>query len=78
MTRLVVSYGETRHSYKIDSSCYLPTTDKHNLHRHHSINGVYTWFSEGKEFHMAQRVQDGITFPTPFPNRLWIQQVYCL
>ena len=26
---------------------------------------------------MAHIVQDGITFPTPFPNRLWIHQVYC-
>ena len=26
---------------------------------------------------MAHIVQDGITFPTPCPNRLWIHQVYC-
>ena len=39
-----------------------------------SINGVYSWFSEGKEFLMT--LQDGITFHTPFPN--WPCQVYCL
>ena len=41
------------------------------------INWVYSWFSEGKEFRMTHIVQDGITFCTPFSNRLWIHQVYC-
>ena len=27
---------------------------------------------------MAHIVQDGPSFCTPFPNRLWIDQVYCL
>ena len=32
--RLVVPYGETRYSYKIDSSYYLPYTDKYDFRRH--------------------------------------------
>ena len=31
-------------------------------------NGVYSWFSEGKEFLMACIAQDATTFRTPFPN----------
>ena len=46
-------------------------TDKYNLHRHYYlINGVYSWFLEGKEFLMVHIVQDGITFRTSFPHRL--------
>ena len=70
----MVPYGKKCYSYKIDSSCFLPSTDKYDLPLHYSINGVHSWFSEEKEF-MADIVQDGITFRTPFPNRLWIQQV---
>ena len=64
----MVPYGKTCYVYKIDSSCYLPSTDKYDLHRHCSINGKYPWFSEGSESHMAHIVQDGITFCTSFPN----------
>ena len=42
------------------------------------ISGVYSWFSEEKECFMAHIVQDGITFRTLFPNRLWIRKVHCL
>ena len=30
-------YGETRYSYKFNSSCYLPSADKHDLLRHYSL-----------------------------------------
>ena len=76
--RLVVPYGKTCYSYIIDSSCFLPSTEEYDVHHHYSINGVCSWLSEGKEFVMAHIVQDSITFCTPFPNRLWMYQVYCL
>ena len=31
--------------------------------------GMYSWFSEGKEFDMADIVQDDTTFRTSFPNQ---------
>ena len=40
-----------------------------------SINGLYSWLSAGKIIFMAHIAQDGITFHTPFPNRLWIHQL---
>ena len=59
---------------------YLPSIDKYDLRCHYilSINGVHSWFSEGKELLMAHIEQIGITFRNPFPNHLWIHQVYCL
>ena len=59
---------------------YLPSIDKYDLCCHYilSINGVHSWFSEGKELLMAHIEQIGITFRNPFPNQLWIHQVYCL
>ena len=33
----MVPYGKTRYSYKIDSSSYLPSTDKYELRRHYSL-----------------------------------------
>ena len=33
-----------------------------------SINGEYSWFSQGKKFPIAHIVQDGITFCSPFPD----------
>ena len=35
--KLGVPYGETRYSYKIEGSCYLPSTDKYDLRRHYSL-----------------------------------------
>ena len=37
----MVPFDETRYSYKIDSSCYLPSTDKYDLRCHYSINVVF-------------------------------------
>ena len=34
---LVVAYGKTRYSYKIDSSCCLPSTDWYDFHHYYSI-----------------------------------------
>ena len=76
--RLVVPYEETGYSYKftvVDIFLLLTSTISSSLH---SINGVYLWFLEGKQFLIAQIVQDGISFRTPFPKWLWIHQVYCL
>ena len=76
----MVPYGETHHSYKIHSSCYMPSIDKYDLYCYYvlSINGVCSWFSQGKEFLMVHIVQDSTTFHTPYPNQLWIHQVDCL
>ena len=64
----MVPYGKICCSYEIGSSCFLSSTDKYDLRRHYSINGVYSRFLEEEEFVMAHIVQDGITFCTAFPN----------
>ena len=74
----MVPYGETHFSYKIHSSCYLPSIDKYDLCHYYapSINGVYFWFSERKKFLMVHIVQGSTTFYTPFPNWLWTHQKF--
>ena len=73
----MVPYDKTCYSYKIVVVICL-YQEVQSLLSLFFINGMYSWFTKGKEFLMAHTIQDGITFSTPFPNHLWIHQVCCL
>ena len=73
----MIPYDKTCYSYKIVVVICL-YQEVQSLLSLFCVSGMYSWFTKGKEFLMAHTVQDGITFRSPFPNPLWIDQVCCL